>query len=99
MNRTNLKETTNVDFVVCVHEHNVFKQPEERSRVLLSGLQQLQDPEVLKEEPAGALCQRKDAFQSINQVMCTLSVKVILIFSLRINGCRCIIIHSFISTT
>lgn len=76
MNRTNLKETTNVDFVVRVHEHNVFKQPEERPRVLLSGRQQLQDPEVLKEEPAGALCQRIQGFQSNNQVTCTSSLKI-----------------------
>lgn len=52
----NLEEAADVDFVVCVHEDHVLKEPEEGLGVLLTGLQQLQDPVELKEESPGALC-------------------------------------------
>lgn len=51
----NLKEAADVDFVVCVHEDHVLKEPEERPGVFFTGLQKLQNPVILKEEPTGAL--------------------------------------------
>lgn len=60
---TNLEEATDVDFVVCVHEDNVLKQPEERPEVIFFGLQQLKDAIVLKEQPAGALYRQKRELQ------------------------------------
>lgn len=52
----NLEEAADVDFVVCVHEDHVLKEPEERPRVIFFGLQQLKDAVELKEQSAGALC-------------------------------------------
>lgn len=59
----NLEEAADVNLVVCVHEDHIFKEPEEGPRVVLPGLQQLQDAVELKEQPASALC-RKDGQQS-----------------------------------
>lgn len=60
LNWTNLEEAADVDFIVCVHEDHVLKQPEERPGVSLFRLQQLKDAIVLKEESAGALCRREE---------------------------------------
>lgn len=51
----NLQEAADVDFVVYVHEDHVLEEPEERPGVFFAGLQELQDPVILKEESAGAL--------------------------------------------
>lgn len=55
----NLEEAADVDFVMCVHEDHVLKQPEERPGVVFFGLQQLEDAVVLKEQPASALYWRE----------------------------------------
>lgn len=50
------QETADINSVPGVHEYNVLKKPEERSRVILLGLHDVQQPVVLKEEPSCTLC-------------------------------------------
>lgn len=56
-----LQEAADVDFVVGIHEDHILKEPEEGPGVFFAGLQKLQNPVVLKEEPTSALY-RTDLF-------------------------------------
>lgn len=53
------QETADISFVPGVHEYNIFKKPEEWSRVILLGLHDVQQSVVLKEEPSCALCKNE----------------------------------------
>lgn len=59
LDRANLEEAADVDFVMSVHEDHVFKQPEERPGVFPFRLQQLKDAVEIKEQPASALWWRE----------------------------------------
>lgn len=57
----NLQEAADVDFVVCIHKDHILKKPEEGPGVFFTGLEKLQNPVILKEEPTSALY-RTDSF-------------------------------------
>lgn len=57
----NLQEAADVDFVMRIHKDHILKEPEERPGVFFNGLQQLQNPVILKEQPTSALY-RTDPF-------------------------------------
>ena len=64
-----LQEAADVQPVVVVHEHHVLEEPEEGPRVVLLGLQQVQDPVVLEEQPARALCRGSTGQRTRNMTL------------------------------